>query len=137
MARLPSWRCPGNGDPGSCARVGEAETQLLDWLLWRFPGAPTVLEVGCGTGHVMRWLRRRFPCAVGLDRLLAMLGEARRTTPRLPVLLADTIALPFADRRIDVIAFVTVLECLQDPVPARREAVQVARQGLALVVPNR
>lgn len=131
-AGYESWYAKGRG-----ARVSQAERAMLDWLLSRFPAARTALEVGCGTGHFTRWLARRLPRLVGLDRSRAMLLQARRLESWLPVLEADARRLPFRDRSFDLVLFITALEFLEEPAEALAEAVRVAQQGILLIVLNR
>ncbi len=127
-----SWYTSSQG-----ARVSEAEARLLDRLLAVFPEAQSALEVGCGTGHFMRGLRRHLPFVLGLDRSRAMLREARRLGHRLPVIEADACHLPLRDQSLDLVVFITTLEFLDLPQQALAEAVRVSRQGLVLVVLNR
>jgi ubiquinone/menaquinone biosynthesis C-methylase UbiE len=119
------------------ARVSEAERDLLTCLLSHFPAARSALEIGCGTGHFTRWLAERLPRVVGLDRSRAMLLQARQPGKRPPLLEAEAHRLPFRDRSLDLVLFVTALEFLDAPGAALAEAVRVARQGLVLVVLNR
>ncbi len=50
--------------------------------------ARTLLDLGCGGGHVDRWLRRHFD-VTGVDSSRAMLRLARRLNPGLPYLAGD------------------------------------------------
>jgi SAM-dependent methyltransferase len=113
-------------------RADQAERGLLEWLVGQGPGAQTVLEVGCGTGHFAAWLGRRRHRVVGLDRSPEMLAELHRRHPRLPVVLGDRHTLPFRDGAVEVTLFVTTLEFLERPAIALREAVRVSRRGLVL-----
>jgi SAM-dependent methyltransferase len=131
-AGYASWYAKGRG-----ARVSRAEQRLLDRLLAAFPSARTGVEVGCGTGHFTRWLNTRLSPVVGLERSPAMLAVARWIDATLPVVQSDAHCLPFGDRSVDLLLFVTALEFLDDAEEALAEAVRVARQGLVLVVLNR
>jgi SAM-dependent methyltransferase len=112
------------------------EKRLLEKLLGLFPGARTVLEVGCGTGHFTRWMAQKGLDAVGVDVAEPMLREARRFGgPR--YMRGDALALPFADASCDLVALITTLEFVEDPARALAEAVRVARQGVLLGVLNR
>jgi len=118
-------------------RADRAERALLEGLIGEFPGAETLLEVGCGTGHFAGGLARGGLTVIGLDRSPAMLAELRRRHPRLPVVLGEAHALPFRDAAVDLALFVTTLEFLEHPATALREAVRVSRRGLVLLALNR
>lgn len=131
-ARYEGWYETARG-----RRAEGAEQALLGWLLRRFPGASTAVEVGCGTGRFTRALERRGLSTIGLDRSPAMLSELRRHASRTPVVLADAHALPLASGAVDLAVFVTTLEFLEDPQRALAEAVRVARRGVIALVLNR
>jgi SAM-dependent methyltransferase len=118
-------------------RVDRAEKTLLDWLLVRLPATERVLEVGCGTGHFSRQLASRSLRVVGLDRSPAMLASLQKGDPEIIGVRADAHSLPFRDRSVDTVLFVTSLEFLEDPTRALAEAVRVARRALILLVLNR
>lgn len=118
------------------ARVERAERALLGELLAPFPGAESLLEIGCGTGRFTAWLADEFR-VMGLDRSPAMLAVMRAQHPRIPVVLGDAHRVPLRDGAIDVVAFVTTLEFLEEPSVALAEAVRVARRGVILLVLNR
>jgi len=131
-AGYTDWYTTRRGQRTECA-----ERALLAWLLTHFPSARSVLEVGCGTGHFTGWLATRSLNVVGLDRSLAMLAEMRRRAVDIPAILSDAHCLPFGEGAIDLVAYVTALEFLEDPTRSLAEAVRVARQGVILVVLNR
>jgi ubiquinone/menaquinone biosynthesis C-methylase UbiE len=112
------------------------EEALLYQQLQRFPGATSLLEVGCGTGHFTRWFARLGFHVIGLDASPAMLEQARLRNGT-SYLQGDARALPFENQCFDLIALITTLEFVTDPVQALREAMRVARQGLLLGVLNR
>ena len=112
------------------------EKRLLGKLLAGFVEARSALDVGCGTGHFTRWLVAKGLQAFGMDLSRSMLEEARRLGS--PVCVrGDALALPFADRAVDLVFMVTTLEFVGDPARALAEAARVARQGLLLGVLNR
>jgi SAM-dependent methyltransferase len=117
-------------------RADRLEKALLERLLTGFPLASTLLEVGCGTGHFSRWFGEQGLQVIGLDLSLPMLAEAgRRSSP--PCVQGDALALPFCNQVFDLVALITALEFLPDPVQALAEALRVTRQGLILGVLNR
>lgn len=66
----------------------------------------SVLEIGCGTAPVARWLRTEGAHPVGLDLSAGMLGHARRLNDAagvaVPLVQADATVLPFADGSFDL-----------------------------------
>lgn len=114
-----------------------AERGILAWLLQPFPVPRSLLEVGCGTAHFTRRLTTPDTKAIGLDRSPAMIAEARRRAPSLPLVIGDAHVLPFRARAFDLVVFVATLEFLPDADRALAEAVRVARQGVVVVTLNR
>jgi ubiquinone/menaquinone biosynthesis C-methylase UbiE len=131
-ARYEAWY---STPPGQ--RADAAERGLLLYLLESFPNARSGIEIGCGTGHFTNFLARYGLRIIGLDSAPAMLIQARRNFPSLPLVLGDAYKLPFRDRCVDLSVFVTTLEFLSDPAAALREAVRVARFGVIALVLNR
>jgi ubiquinone/menaquinone biosynthesis C-methylase UbiE len=111
------------------------EKDLLKWLLVRLPQARTVLEVGCGTGHFTRWFGESGLLAIGLDCSRAMLDEAKKLG-KPSYVQGDALLLPFLPESFDLVALITTLEFLPEPIQALTEALRVARLGLILGVLN-
>jgi ubiquinone/menaquinone biosynthesis C-methylase UbiE len=111
------------------------EKALLKYLLAGFVGARTLLEVGCGTGHFLRWLCELGLSSVGLDLSRPMLDEAKKLGEGV-YLQGDALKLPIAAKSFDLVALITTLEFLPDPLQALAEAVRVSRKGLILGVIN-
>ena len=116
-------------------RADRQEKALLKRLLNGFPTAHSILDAGCGTGHFTRWYGEQGLRAVGLDLSRPMLEEAKGLRNP-PCLQGDALALPFRSASLDLVALITTLEFLPDPVQALVEALRVARQGLLLGVLN-
>jgi ubiquinone/menaquinone biosynthesis C-methylase UbiE len=117
-------------------RADRLEKTLLRRLLTGFPGASTILEVGCGTGHFTRWFSELGLQAVGLDLSRLMLVEAVRLGSP-PCVRGDGLALPFPTGAFDLVAMITTLEFTPNPAHVLAEALRVARRGLILGVLNR
>ena len=97
-----------------------------------------VLEVGCGTGVVLRDLAARVGrrgTVVGVDRSRVVLTAARRLcrpeagAARVTLRAADGARLPFAAGRFDATLAITVLLHLAVPLPVVREMARVTRPG--------
>ncbi len=85
--------------------VGET---LLESLAYLKQAPRRVLDLGCGTGHFTRELRRRFPRAlvVGLDLAEGMLAVAHRRRGwlrRFALIQGDAHRLPFAAGVFDLV----------------------------------
>jgi SAM-dependent methyltransferase len=94
----------------------------------------TVLEVGCGTGVVLRDLVPlvgRGGRLAGVDPSRAVLAAARRLCrgTGITLRLADGAKLPFTDDGFDVTLAVTVMLHVPDPVAVVREMARVTRPG--------
>jgi ubiquinone/menaquinone biosynthesis C-methylase UbiE len=113
----------------------DQEKALLKYLLAGFVGARTVLEVGCGTGHFLRWLCELGLYTVGLDLSRPMLEEAKKLGAGV-YLQGDALKLPFPAKSFDLVALITTLEFLPDPLQSLAEALRVSGKGLILGVIN-
>jgi ubiquinone/menaquinone biosynthesis C-methylase UbiE len=96
-----------------------------------------VLDVGCGTGALLRQLAHTYPQAhlVGVDPVPAMLAVARRRLPT-SVELHEGWAerLPYDDESFDVVVSCNVFHYIRQPVVALREMERVLRPGGQLVI---
>ncbi|MBL8788499.1 MAG: class I SAM-dependent methyltransferase [Deltaproteobacteria bacterium] len=80
------------------------------WLEARFPRpavgpGPRVLDLGCGTGALLRALEDRIAHGVGVDASPGMVAVARRESPsdKLAFEVIDGPRLPFPDASFDVV----------------------------------
>jgi SAM-dependent methyltransferase len=114
------------------------------------PGARRVLEVGCGTGAVIRDVllpeerypvpgdhHRRSACGIDIDPVA--LAQCRTNAPRAVVACADGLTLPFADQVFEIVYCHFFLLWARDPLAALLEMRRVAAktgQILALAEPD-
>ena len=93
----------------------------------------TVLDVGSGTGRIMRWLADR----VGVRPTLADVIEFDNRVLDFPyVRLDDPLALPFPDRSFDTVLLLFVLHHLErweDQETIVREAARVTGRRLLII----
>ena len=105
----------------------------------RLPMTPTsrVLDVGCGTGELLRRLRAKYPDAVlaGLDpvpEMLAVASDKLSGHEDLRVGYADS--LPWPGASFDVVVSCNMFHYITHPLEALREMARVIRPGGALVL---
>jgi SAM-dependent methyltransferase len=94
-------------------------------------GSPTLLDVGCGSGHVAREIGRPGPAAPRVLGLDLKMSHAR-LSPRGLTLAGDALRLPLADGSVDVV-FSTLFLHHFGPEEVRRllaEAARVARRAV-------
>jgi Methyltransferase domain len=98
--------------------------------------AATLLDVGAGQGAFLRWLERNRPRLTlqGIERSEAAVAQSVSETP---ITLGSIEELPFADRAVDVVTALEVLEHLQWGVfeTGVRELSRVAATTIIVSVP--
>ncbi|MFB9363557.1 class I SAM-dependent methyltransferase [Actinoplanes nipponensis] len=81
--------------------AGELDHKPLDRALLtaflELAGPGPVADVGCGPGHVTRFLAARHPDVVGVDLSPEMIAIARERAPGLSFTVASMLELPVAD----------------------------------------
>src|SRR5262245_9390499 len=110
--------------------------RLIAWAVRRyFPAARSFIDIGCGTGSVLRALRSRIPSVqyAGADALLSGLALARQNVPDVPFAQLDIHHLPY-DREFDLVGAFDVVEHLDDDEHAVRELYRSTRAGGGLIV---
>jgi ubiquinone/menaquinone biosynthesis C-methylase UbiE len=122
-------------DADSTARM---IAELEDVLGGPLP-AGTVLDVGCGTGHVAVKLAKtsRFSRVVATDISPKMLACARRNAAEAGVSIetveTDMVRLPFEDASVDLVVGCAILHHLPDPAAFLSEVRRVLRPGAPCV----
>lgn len=118
-------------------RADKLEKQLIAQLLKQFPNVKTLLEVGCGTARFTRWINTMEIECYGLDQSSGMLRQAKKLWSQGNLLKGESSYLPFQDKSVDIVAFITSLEFIQSADFALTEAIRVARKGLILGLLNK
>jgi SAM-dependent methyltransferase len=72
------------------------ERGLLDAFCAMAPPG-TIADIGCGPGHITRFLTERRDDVLGVDLSPEMVARARRRHPRLRFEVASMLGLPYAD----------------------------------------
>lgn len=95
-------------------------------------GAPdTVLDVGCGTGRLLRAAAQRWPAArlMGVDLAQGMVRVARERTPGATFYQGAAEALPLPDASVDLALSTTSFHHWNDQSAGVREVWRVLRPG--------
>ncbi len=97
-------------------------------------GARNLLDIGTGTGHVLRLLGRHVDEAVGLDNSRDMLLAARAAIhnaglPHCQLRQGEMKSLPFADASFDAVSIHLALHYADAPLDALRECARVTMPG--------
>ncbi|HYT13964.1 MAG TPA: class I SAM-dependent methyltransferase [Candidatus Nitrosopolaris sp.] len=98
-----------------------------------------VLEIGCGSGMGIEYLRRRAALAVGGDYTTALVREARARVPGALLARFDAQHLPFRDATFEVVLMLEMIYYLADLDQALRECSRVLTPDgtLMISVPNK
>jgi 2-polyprenyl-3-methyl-5-hydroxy-6-metoxy-1,4-benzoquinol methylase len=86
----------------------------LDRFLSRVPPPATVLDVGCGTGHVARYLCKNGYSVIGIDLSRGMLAIAKARAPAAELLLLDLRKMSGLRREFDAILSIFSLNHVDD-----------------------
>jgi len=110
----------------------------LMWKLIKPTYGESLLDIGCGTGHHLRWFRSWGLKGTGVDNSPYMLEVARRTLDEeIELTLSDAENLPFPERLFDIVCMITTLEFLGNPKVALKEALRVSKGRVFLGVLNK
>ena len=98
----------------------------------------SILDVGCGEGHVIRLIRNNDwnLKLVGLDIDKNSLKMAKEKIENVNFIYGDIYELPFDDNSFDLVICSEVLEHLKKPALAMKELNRVASKFLFLSVPH-
>jgi ubiquinone/menaquinone biosynthesis C-methylase UbiE len=93
---------------------------------------PTVLlDVGCGTGRLLRRMHARWPLAtlIGVDLAEGMVAQARAQTPGAAILLAPAEQLPVRNGSVDLVTSTASFHHWSDQGQGVGEVMRVLRPG--------
>lgn len=97
-----------------------------DTLADLFPSDCVVLDVGCGTGRWLRFLRSRGARAIGVDLSEGMLRRAAEHGSH-SLACGSALDLPFASNSFDAVLVVNALHHFREPAEFVREAARVLK----------
>lgn len=108
-------------------RIHSAALDLASSL----PAPASVLDVGCGTGRLLRAAAVRWPAArlLGVDPAEGMVEVARRLTPGAEIQRGLAESLPLPDASVDLVVSTLSFHHWGDQAEALREIARVLRLG--------
>jgi len=122
----------------SAGQYADAQEKELFLRLVQPQRGQNLLEIGCGTGHNLKFFRELGLDVTGVDSSKPMLQRAaRRLGPGANLSLGQANELGFADNSFDIVALITLLEFLPDPEGALKEAIRVSRGKVYIGVLNK
>jgi ubiquinone/menaquinone biosynthesis C-methylase UbiE len=107
------------------------DRMLLDSFATRVNGTGRVCDLGCGPGHVARYLHDRGVDIFGLDLSPGMLEQARKLNPNIEFHQGNMLALDVADGAwAAIVAFYSIVHLAKADLPqAFREMHRVLQLG--------
>lgn len=97
----------------------------------------SVLEIGCGEGHMLETIRRRKTAPLyAIDVDLPVLEEASTRSPETQLAFADGHYLPYADKSFSLTVACEVLEHVANPDQVLTEIRRVTRDYCIVSVPR-
>jgi len=112
------------------------DRQLLDRLAASVPEGGIICDMGCGPGHVARFLHERGAHVIGIDLSAQMIEQARRLNPGLEFRLGNMLALDVEDEAwAGIAAFYSIIHIpREEVVVALHELKRVLQPGGLLLL---
>ncbi len=89
----------------------------------------SLIEIGCGTGHFLKWLKTFELKLTGIDSSKTMIEYASKNLDRdIKLKVEDAKNLSFKDNSFDIAVFITTLEFLDNPGRAIKEALRISKK---------
>lgn len=100
--------------------------------------AESILDAGCGEGHVTRRVPQWMPNSriSGCDVAPEVIAQAKENSPHLDFSVASIYEFPFSDCSFDLVMALEVFEHLEQPELALHEVARVAKRFCLFSVPR-
>jgi ubiquinone/menaquinone biosynthesis C-methylase UbiE len=98
--------------------------------------AESILDIGCGTGRLLRKAAKRWPAArlTGVDPAEGMVEEARRLTPQAQFLVSPAESIPLSDASVDLVFSTLSFHHWQDQAQAVKQVARLLHPGGVFVL---
>jgi len=113
-------------------RLKERQFRVLDRISKKY-GVRNAVEIGCGSGWLLRYMIKHGVKAVGIDNEQSVITKL--SADGLPAKLMDANHLDFADGKFDIAYSDGVLEHFKDPARAISEMSKISRRYVLTMVP--
>jgi ubiquinone/menaquinone biosynthesis C-methylase UbiE len=112
------------------------DRQLLTRFVSEVKGRGDVCDIGCGPGHIARYLHDADTSVFGLDLSAGMLLEAQRLNPEIPFRQGNMLALDLPDASLaGITAFYAIVNLARESLPqVFREMARVLQPGGLLLL---
>jgi ubiquinone/menaquinone biosynthesis C-methylase UbiE len=106
----------------------------LGWPIIASLNPQSLLDVGCGTGKILRWVANAAPNVelVGIDPSKRLLDFARTNLPQANLQTGDGEHLQFSTQSIDVVAASAIMHHVDRPSVVIDEMFRVARKAVLI-----
>jgi ubiquinone/menaquinone biosynthesis C-methylase UbiE len=111
---------------------------LQNWVRKNnFPTSSKILEVGCATGTLSRYISNLKHDLTGVDLSESMITVAQKNNPRIRFHVADVNKLPFETESFDSVISASLLNIVTDREKALTEMIRVCKSGgtISILVP--
>lgn len=100
-------------------------------LVKQEPAPSTILDIGCGTGRLLRKAKKRWPNTqlIGIDLAEGMIEKARQLLPDAKFIVCPAESLNLPDSSADLVLSTTSFHHWSDQEQALREVRRVLRKG--------
>ena len=113
----------------------EGTDRLIELLNIKNMEKPKVLEVGCATGYITRYIAQKFDCEIiGVDLSKVLLDIAKEESHKLNLnnikfQYANVEDLPFSDNTFDIVYGEAITALVPDPLKVLKEYKRVLKPG--------
>ncbi len=109
-------------------------TQDLDAMLSQLKPGARILDVGCGTGYFMNYVKLRGFYVEGIDKSEEMLTQLKRVYGNFDVQVADARSLSFSDNEFDAVISIETIRYFDDRHALLKEIERVLKpNGFAFI----
>jgi ubiquinone/menaquinone biosynthesis C-methylase UbiE len=94
------------------------DREVLDRFASETRGRGWVCDIGCGPGHIARYLRDAGSCVFGMDLSSQMIQEARKRNPDISFQIGDMLALDFRSESLaGMVGFYAIVNIPESSLP--------------------